>query len=289
MSKDVVKGEDSFKSMKKSLKRDYDAAKVVFEDGFLKSPMDYAGLLLERHRECLLHYLDSGDTNYLRGILCFVSRSKDAEKLSGYAEYLMPVHVVHYGDSVKISRRGDNYEPIEVFDFHIYKKLISVMKVSNSNLKKLKVDVEKIYSGGWKKGVERLFKWPSTEAPESLRSLFVDGWVKEGMLQHYNYHVGNGSRSDSFRQQQLRRLMSEDFDDKIFAKNYILSWGEPLSIARLMKLANTIASMCRNAKRSPHDYEKAIAEWERDLEYLRKKYYEQLLGWEQVEWPSTDL
>ncbi|WP_445000248.1 hypothetical protein [Halomonas mongoliensis] len=236
-----------------------------------------------------MYYLDHGDTNSLREILAFASRRTDKERLNGYAEYLMPIHIYSELGRVRVSRRGDDYKPIEIIDFYSYKKISAVMKVNNSNLAKLRNEINNIYSGGLKRGLERLFKWPTTEAPDALKSLFVDGWVQQGMLQHFDYHVGSGSRNDHSRQQCLRRLMSESFDKTVFSKSYAQSWCEPGSIARLMKLANTIASMCRNAKRSPHNYEKAIEEWERDLDFLRREYYEKLVGWEELVWPSTEM
>ena len=62
-------------------------------------------------------------------------------------------------------------------------------------------------------------------------------------------------------------------------------WGMPYSPKRLQKMANSIASFARNAKRR-HDtkMDNAISEWETDLRFLYEKFYVGRFGFG---WPST--
>jgi hypothetical protein len=55
---------------------------------------------------------------------------------------------------------------------------------------------------------------------------------------------------------------------------YLSEWGEPKSVKRLQKLAESIAAFTRNAKRrSRGGCSKAIQDWETDLAYLKRTYY----------------
>jgi hypothetical protein len=55
---------------------------------------------------------------------------------------------------------------------------------------------------------------------------------------------------------------------------YLKEWGEPNSKERLQKLSRSIAAFARTAKgRTNGDFSKAIQDWESDLIYLRKTYY----------------
>jgi hypothetical protein len=65
--------------------------------------------------------------------------------------------------------------------------------------------------------------------------------------------------------------------------NYLREWGEPKTKERLKKLADCIAAFTRNAKRRNADsYSKAIQDWEADLAYLKRTYYDG-----HFQWPRT--
>jgi hypothetical protein len=60
----------------------------------------------------------------------------------------------------------------------------------------------------------------------------------------------------------------------------------PSTARRLQKLANTLASLARNAKRRrTASLDRAIHEWEQDLGFLYEKYYVGLFGFG---WPATE-
>ena len=62
--------------------------------------------------------------------------------------------------------------------------------------------------------------------------------------------------------------------------------GRPRSSVRLKKMAESIATFCRNGKRRARSMELAVVEWEQDLEWLRVTYY---VGRFRFEWPSTEV
>ena len=68
---------------------------------------------------------------------------------------------------------------------------------------------------------------------------------------------------------------------------YAAEWGRPNTAQRLQKLAETIAALTRNAKRrNAARMDKSIREWESDLAYLKRRYYE---GRFSFPWPVTDI
>ena len=98
------------------------------------------------------------------------------------------------------------------------------------------------------------------------------------------YCVGQNGVSEAQRREIL------DFAYKQILPNvnsveYIDEWGDPITWPRLSKIAESIASFVRSAKRRDlASMSVAIDEWESDLDYLRKKYY---VGRYDSPWPPT--
>jgi hypothetical protein len=117
------------------------------------------------------------------------------------------------------------------------------------------------------------FSW-STTASSGSQNLQSDAFkYEEGLLRHYGYKVGMNGLSESERWEILdtvflRPLLQMD------NVAYLSEWGEPRSAERLQKLAESIAAFTRNAKRrSKGSFSKAIQDWETDLAYLKRTYY----------------
>jgi hypothetical protein len=97
--------------------------------------------------------------------------------------------------------------------------------------------------------VDEYFDWPSTEAPSGRGTLGQISSPADGMLNAFGYHVGkvNG------RPEALRHLLLDDiFYCQLPPINnlaYMREWGNPSTPARLKKIADTLASLCRNEKR----------------------------------------
>src|SRR5262249_55120516 len=112
-------------------------------------------------------------------------------------------------------------------------------------------------------------------------------WLKRGYLNYLGYAVGRSGGLEDERREVLGKAYRANRLPSFFPLDYRSEWGRPKSSARLQKMAYSIASFCRNAKRRPHDaISVAIAEWEADLDWLRVTYYD---GRHQFEWPSTEV
>lgn len=130
------------------------------------------------------------------------------------------------------------------------------------------------------------FAWPSTDAPGGDGSLSTRGWLDDGLLSQMGYRVGN-TRGEE--QPRRRKILAEVFASSlppVLPPVFLAEWGSAESAARLRKMAESIASFCRNAKRQRICKTTAIDEWERDLEYLYREYY---VGKFHFDWPSTQI
>jgi hypothetical protein len=130
------------------------------------------------------------------------------------------------------------------------------------------------------------FDWPTTFVHGGGGSELRAGWPKYGFLNYLGYAVGLAGRSKKERRKILPIAYTAKKLPSVFPPDYRSEWGNPRSSARLRKMAYSIASFCRNAKRRPHAMGYAIAHWEEDLNWLKVTYYN---GRYQFEWPSTDV
>jgi hypothetical protein len=136
-------------------------------------------------------------------------------------------------------------------------------------------------------GASEYFPWPATRAPGGKGNLTGDVFkVKDGMLSDCGYQVG----ASGLPVDQRRRILDDVYQKPLPPQknaNYAAEWGVPHSAARLQKMAESIASFVRNAKRrNAAQMEKSIREWEADLAYLKRRYYD---GYYSFRWPETDL
>lgn len=129
------------------------------------------------------------------------------------------------------------------------------------------------------------FVWPTTTAKVGLQNL-PDNVFKheEGLLRRYGYKVGIHGINQSERLKILDSIFLHPLipiDDL----EYLNEWGKPKTAKRLQKLADSIAAFTRNAKRrNETNFNKAIQEWEADLAYLKKTYYDNRFYFR---WPHT--
>jgi hypothetical protein len=134
-------------------------------------------------------------------------------------------------------------------------------------------------------GKEDFFRWPSTFAPGGSGNLRNIDWDKEGLLSAFGYHVGFSSPLSVLGRRAIldrvyRTPLGPDIPSHIRGE-----WGAPSTSHRLRKLANTIASFTRNAKRNYFgSYGVAIQEWEEDLYYLYLQHY---IGRYAFPWPRS--
>ncbi|NJO72906.1 MAG: WYL domain-containing protein [Leptolyngbyaceae cyanobacterium RM1_406_9] len=108
----------------------------------------------------------------------------------------------------------------------------------------------------------------------------------EGLLSYCGYKVGANGLPESQRRQILDKIFLQPLP---YMKDslYLSEWGEPNTYKRLKKLAESIAAFTRNAKRrKKRDLSKAIQEWESDLAYLKRNFYDNDSRFD-FNWPST--
>lgn len=135
------------------------------------------------------------------------------------------------------------------------------------------------------------FLWPSTEAPEG--SVPLD----QGVFKHdtsplgaMGYRVGMKGPADADRQAILERAYMGNVPP-VNSAEYMNRWSSPQSANRLQRMAELIATNVRNRKRNQSPgLDLAIAEWERDLAYLKRAFYDgRYDGSCGFPWPDTAL
>jgi len=129
------------------------------------------------------------------------------------------------------------------------------------------------------------FEWPSTEAPLGDGTIDDRGWPEQGLLSYLGYCVG----ASGVRQSERLGLLNYIYHNELPNVNdheYMLDWGNPRTGPRLQKMANSIASFIRMAKRkSLASLGPAIRDWTVDLDYLHANFY---LGRYDFIWPSIE-
>jgi WYL domain len=118
------------------------------------------------------------------------------------------------------------------------------------------------------------FSWSTTTSNPGSQNLPSDAFkYEEGLLRHYGYKVGMNGLPESERWEILDTVFLHPLLQMDNAA-YLSEWGEPKSAKRLQKLAESIAAFTRNAKRRNRgSFSKAIQDWETDLAYLKRTYY----------------
>ena len=135
------------------------------------------------------------------------------------------------------------------------------------------------------------FVWPTTIATTGSQNLPSNVFkYGEGLLRQCGYKVGVSGLPENQRRQILDSVFLQPLaflDDT----TYLNEWGEPNTSRRLQKLAESIAAFTRNAKRrkkrrNMNSLSKAIQDWEADLAYLKRTYYD---GHLYFQWPRTGI
>jgi hypothetical protein len=119
------------------------------------------------------------------------------------------------------------------------------------------------------------FKWPKTEVVWGDGEFSTDSMLMLGVLRLMGYQVGQtNGKADSDRIAILNRVYKLRLPP-VLSQALTIPWSLPNSGPRLQKMAESIAIFTRNAKgRRAADLSQAISEWERDLKYLRREFYE---------------
>ena len=130
--------------------------------------------------------------------------------------------------------------------------------------------------------------WPSTDVSGGGGVEIDDSnWPQVGVLSKMGYKVGkDGIYDQNMRHQVLNMIYLKEQGalPRVMSKSYLDEWGLAGSCKRLEKMANSIATFCRNAKRKDNDMTVAIKHWEEDLKWLKQKYIDSHCVFQ---WPST--
>lgn len=127
------------------------------------------------------------------------------------------------------------------------------------------------------------FIWPTTQVFLGWRNITVYS-PEIGLLKLLGYTVGNNGLSTEKRHHILQYVFYGELPPGL-PTEYLYEWGAAGSRTRLLKLANTLASFARNAKKNLRaDLSEAIHNWEDDLEWVRREFY---TGRFQFQWPAT--
>jgi hypothetical protein len=131
----------------------------------------------------------------------------------------------------------------------------------------------------------RFFHWPSTAVLPSSQALDGDQfWYSEGLLSFMGYRVGQNGVPASHRRDILDYIYHENIP-QVNSAEYMRGWGVPKSRKRLKKTADSLAAFTRMARRNLlADMSVAIDDWETDLVYLKRTYYD---GQYDFQWPPT--
>lgn len=128
------------------------------------------------------------------------------------------------------------------------------------------------------------FVWPNTVAVPGDGA--IDGvvdWPSTGLLSSRGYTTGVSAPSASERRAILDDIYLNP-QPNVNDAEYMDTFGSPGSADRLRRLAQSIASFAKNAKRKAQpSLATAIERWEVDLEYLRTKFY---VGRYDFPWPK---
>jgi hypothetical protein len=127
--------------------------------------------------------------------------------------------------------------------------------------------------------------WPITEPPPSGGGSHPQFENRYSGLWLCGYPVG---KTMGMGQDERQRFMDHYFRNTlhaVVASYHGDSYGEPGSEQRLRKMANVIATNCRDFKLSDGlKYRQAIDDYETDLAYLKRRYYRAGM----FPWPPTE-
>jgi hypothetical protein len=133
------------------------------------------------------------------------------------------------------------------------------------------------------------FLWPSTEPPIGPGQIDPEVFRNEwSPLSAMGYRVGMQGPADGDRQAILDRAYQGTIPP-VNSAEYMSRWGKPKTSSRLERMANLIAANVRLKKRQDQTtFALAINEWERDLSYLKKIYYDGCYdGIDGFSWPGS--
>jgi hypothetical protein len=188
------------------------------------------------------------------------------------------------GINHKLSEEAKNSILIEVIERLNFEDYDTLLKQIKQRALKTFRDDTKINSDKREQVQEPDWPWPITGIrEENGSSPFAEGFANTSALKILGYSVGVNGLVAAERKELLDRFFVKPLPS-IIAQTFGDAYGSPGSEQRLKKMANTIASNCKNFKRNDATkYHVAIKDWETDLAWLKENYFKM----NAFPWPDT--
>lgn len=138
---------------------------------------------------------------------------------------------------------------------------------------------------------EEYFDWPSTAVEPTwygLSDLDSSKWPEIGVLKRMGYAVGSkdGISDHGRRCELLDFIFLSSKLPFVHSYEHMLEWGAASSSTRLKKMANSMATFGRNMRRN--GYFAALERYDKDLAYLKDRYYDPGFSGGSWNWPNTE-
>ncbi|MBE9212911.1 WYL domain-containing protein [Plectonema cf. radiosum LEGE 06105] len=233
---------------------------------------------LKRMRD--IEIVCASQVNYSPVISDVITLPNVPEKVSLVSQIPLPKVTQTKNNQVKqrlyINYRTNELETIATSEWDNTEVLNQIHYELEFRSRKKALDLRKCIATRLTQLEETQFNWSTTEANSGLHNLSTDAFkYEEGLLKHYGYKVGMSGLSQRERWEILDTVFLQPLLINIDNVAYLKEWGEPKSARRLKKIVDSIATFTRNAKRrNQSSFSKAIEDWETDLTYLKRNYYD---------------
>lgn len=204
---------------------------------------------------------------------------RKAERLAAIEHFISAIEDASFGELLSNWRK------------HV--ELVSFIRLTGNNSDRLPLyeELVRTIEAEWSRrsklphSADEYFDWPTTDAKGGNGRFAGIYSVTEGVLGYLGYAVGERS---ALTQAQRQAILSRIFQmhlPPIESPSYMKEWAIPGSATRLKKMANSIASFARQAKRRRNaDMREAVQSWESDLRMLHDEYYVGKFGFG---WPAS--
>lgn len=155
------------------------------------------------------------------------------------------------------------------------KVIQNISNLDDNALSRLFANAQRLLSRGKNMEDAQMVIEAITEEWEKRLQLFLSGRYKaaspqNGVLSMVGYKVGNDGEKTVIRRQMLDYIMSETLPP-VSSPAHMAEWGKKLTKTRYRKLHRVIRVLASSGK-TMGNMDKAVSEWEDDLEYLEKTW-----------------
>lgn len=168
---------------------------------------------------------------------------RKAERLAAIEQFISNIEDASFGELLSTWRK------------HV--ELVAFIRLTGNNGDRLPLyeELVRTVEGEWRRrsklrhSADEYFDWPTTDAKRGNGRFAGIYSVTEGVLGYLGYAVGERSTLTQAQRQAILRRVFQMHLPPIESPFYMKEWASPRSSARLKKMANSIASFARQAKR----------------------------------------